>query len=68
MQIIIHNHQQKKRLIITGIVDDIMIELSKEYPQYDWQNNMGYLTKKHLESVKEFGLCDHHRKSYTFKI
>jgi len=47
--------------------DDIMIELSKEYPQYDWVNNMGYLTKKHLESVKEFGLCEHHRKSYNFK-
>jgi ribonuclease HII len=47
--------------------DDIMIELSKEYPQYDWQNNMGYLTKKHLESVKIFCLFDHHRKSYRFK-
>lgn len=47
--------------------DDIMISLSNEYPEYDWKNNMGYLTKKHLESVKKFGLCEHHRKSYTFK-
>ncbi len=47
--------------------DDIMLKLSKDYPQYDWENNMGYLTKKHLESVKEFGLCEHHRKSYNFK-
>lgn len=48
--------------------DDIMIKLSKDYPQYDWENNMGYLTKKHLQSIKENGLCDHHRKSYRFKL
>jgi ribonuclease HII len=48
--------------------DDIMIELSKQYPNYDWENNMGYLTKKHLQGIKEFGTCEHHRMSFSFRL
>jgi ribonuclease HII len=48
--------------------DDIMINLHNQFPEYCWKNNMGYLTKAHLEAIKEFGLCEHHRKSFTFKI
>lgn len=31
--------------------DDYMQALAKEYPQYDWQSNMGYPTKKDRKSV-----------------
>lgn len=48
--------------------DNIMQELHNNYPQYGWKNNMGYLTKEHLEAVKIHGLCEHHRKTFTFKI
>lgn len=48
--------------------DNIMSELHKSFPQYGWNTNMGYLTKTHLEAVKEFGLCEHHRKSFTFNV
>lgn len=44
--------------------DDIMIELDKKYPQYFLKNNKGYCTKKHVEALKEYGICDIHRRSY----
>ena len=31
--------------------DDYMQALAKEYPQYDWQSNMGYPTKKHRKAI-----------------
>ena len=31
---------------------------------YDFKNNKGYPTKKHLEAIKEYGIIDEHRKSF----
>lgn len=45
--------------------DNIMLDLSKIYTHYDFENNMGYLTKKHIEGIKKYGLCDIHRKSFN---
>tara|TARA_B100000508_G_scaffold137355_2_gene131739 strand:- start:21693 stop:22286 length:594 start_codon:yes stop_codon:yes gene_type:complete len=45
--------------------DDYMLEISQEYPQYDWLNNKGYPTKKHKEAVRKFGLSPYHRKSFN---
>ena len=45
--------------------DDYMNELAKQYPQYDWQSNKGYPTKKHRQAIKEFGVTPFHRKSYN---
>lgn len=36
--------------------DDYMQALAKEYPQYDWQSNMGYPTKKHRKAISEHGV------------
>ncbi len=44
--------------------DDIMIELDKKYPQYNFKQNKGYCTLKHMNYLKEFGICDVHRKTY----
>lgn len=41
--------------------DDYMIELSKEYPHYNWQGNKGYCCTKHKAGLKEHGACDYHR-------
>ena len=41
-----------------------MVKLSKSFPIYDWENNMGYGTKKHLEGLKSKGISKHHRKSF----
>jgi ribonuclease HII len=44
--------------------DDFMLELHKKYPQYDWDKNKGYPTKKHRSALAEHGITKHHRKSF----
>ena len=51
-------------IIAKVIRDDFMIELSKEYPGYDWDKNKGYPTKKHKLALYECGITKYHRKSY----
>ena len=45
--------------------DDYMLSLAEKYPQYDWQSNMGYPTKKHREAIRQYGITPFHRKSYN---
>jgi len=45
--------------------DDYMNELAKEYPQYDWQKNKGYPTKKYREAIRQYGTTPYHRMSYN---
>ena len=44
--------------------DHMFYEMDKEYPMYDLKNNKGYGTKKHLEAIKQYGICKYHRLSY----
>ena len=44
--------------------DRMLYELDKKYPMYDFKNNVGYPTKKHLDAIKEYGIIDEHRRSY----
>lgn len=44
--------------------DHIMYDIDKEYPEYDFKNNKGYGTKKHMEAIESFGICKYHRLSY----
>lgn len=45
--------------------DAIMIELSKDYPQYGWQTNVGYGTTEHLQALLDFGATPYHRQSFA---
>lgn len=36
--------------------DDEMVRLAQEYPDYDWQHNMGYPTRKHREAIRQHGI------------
>jgi len=45
--------------------DNIMLELDKEYPMYDFKNNKGYGTKTHLLALEKYGITKHHRMSYA---
>ncbi len=47
--------------------DRLMTEISKDYPQYNWQKNAGYGTKEHLSAIKQYGITIHHRKSFSLK-
>lgn len=45
--------------------DNLMNELASMYPQYDFENNKGYGTKKHLEALENHGVIEGvHRKSF----
>ena len=45
--------------------DEIMQELHLEHPQYNWDKNKAYPTKKHRNAIREFGTTCHHRLSYN---
>ncbi|MDR3226853.1 MAG: ribonuclease HII [Prevotellaceae bacterium] len=44
--------------------DEFMQNIAKKYPQYDWQQNKGYPTKKHRAAIALHGTTPLHRLSY----
>ena len=44
--------------------DKLMYDLSSSFDKYSWETNFGYPTKKHRESIKEYGVTEYHRKSF----
>ena len=44
--------------------DRMMDEYALQYPMYDFANNKGYGTKKHIEALRQFGKCPIHRDSF----
>ena len=45
--------------------DNLMLNLSKKYSNYFWERNSGYGTKKHIEAIKNYGVTEHHRKTFA---
>lgn len=45
--------------------DEYMLTLHQQYPQYGWRNNKGYGTAEHRKAIAQYGLCEHHRKSFN---
>jgi ribonuclease HII len=45
--------------------DDYMMELHRQYPQYGWDGNKGYPTKKHRAAIAEFGPTPVHRRTFN---
>lgn len=45
--------------------DDEMVRLAQEYPDYDWQHNMGYPTRKHREAIRQHGITPYHRRTFN---
>lgn len=48
--------------------DRIMRQWDEIYPQYGFVAHKGYGTAKHIEAIKECGLCPIHRRSFTKKF
>ena len=44
--------------------DRLMIEIDKEYPEYQFAKHKGYGTKVHIEALKKYGKCPRHRNSF----
>ncbi len=47
--------------------DSLMDEYAAAYPDYAFEENKGYGTKKHIEGILKAGLCPIHRRSFTKK-
>ena len=45
--------------------DDFMKEAAEKFPVYSWATNMGYATREHRDAIREHGLCELHRLSFT---
>lgn len=45
--------------------DGLMKEYAELYPHYDFQHNMGYGTKKHLQGLSLYGATPIHRLSFS---
>ena len=45
--------------------DEYMVKLHEQFPQYGWDKNKGYGTAVHRKAIVQYGLCEHHRKSFN---
>jgi len=52
-------------IIAKVIRDEYMIDISKSYSEYHFENNKGYGTKAHRQAISKYGLSDIHRKSFN---
>ena len=48
--------------------DDYMNDLHKLHPVYNWGQNKGYATLAHRMSIKEHGVTDYHRRSFSMGL
>ena len=48
--------------------DKFMIEQAEKYPSYGFERHKGYGTKAHIESLKKYGPCEIHRKTFLKNI
>src|SRR4030043_716106 len=51
-------------IIAKVIRDRIMLKFSRDYPEYGFEKNKGYGTRKHLKSLQIYGPTNIHRVSY----
>ena len=66
---IIKGDEKERSIAFASIVakvsrDALMCQLAKKYPKYSFEIHKGYGTKKHCESIRKYGICEEHRKSF----
>jgi ribonuclease HII len=44
--------------------DDWMYEAAQRFPEYGFESHVGYGTKRHTEALRQYGVCELHRRSY----
>ena len=52
-------------IVAKQVRDQMMQEFDELYPGYDFSNNAGYGTPKHLEGLHRKGICPIHRKTFA---
>ena len=54
--------------IIAKVARDEYMATHKDASLYGWDQNSGYGTKKHIETLKAIGPCEEHRRTFLTKI
>ncbi len=55
--------------IVAKVHRDRLMKLYDQiYPEYDFGQNKGYGTKKHIDAIKKYGVCPIHRLSFLTNI
>ena len=44
--------------------DRLMLQLDEQYPLYGFAKHKGYATREHLEAIRNYGMCEIHRRSF----
>ena len=44
--------------------DRLCMELDRDYPEYGFKKHKGYGTKDHMNAIREYGPCEHHRRTF----
>lgn len=47
--------------------DELMRRLHSDYPEFGWDQNVGYPTVKHYEALENYGYTPHHRTSFRLR-
>ena len=71
-QTIIKGDQKVRSIAAASILakvtrDLIMRRYHQQFPEYEFAKHMGYGTRLHRKLIDQFGHCEIHRKTYTFK-
>ena len=48
--------------------DRFMLEIDKQYPEYQFSKHKGYVTKLHYEMIEKYGVSKVHRRTFLKKI
>ncbi len=48
--------------------DNLMKKVAQEFPEYGFENHVGYGTKAHYEAIIKNGMTIHHRRSFLKKL
>ncbi len=70
---IVHGDARSNSIAAASIIakvvrDEYMKKLHTEFPQYKFSSNKGYGSREHIDAIREFGPCTHHRMSFIKNI
>ncbi len=72
-EFIVKGDQQSYSIAAASILakvyrDELMCQLSTEFPEYGWERNVGYGTRSHQQAITQTGLTPHHRTLFCRNI
>ncbi len=69
VELLVHGDALEPAISAASIIakvarDNFMINLARYYPEYGFDNHVGYATQAHIKALNKYGVSPHHRKSF----